>query len=118
MTAREARRIQWIRVVGQYRRSGLGKAEFARQNGLNRKHLENWDFRLGSGAPKVAAVGGPSAKAPLRLIPVAVQPPAEATFESASKVVVDVRTLQITVPANADVRLVAQLVTALRATTC
>ena len=102
METRASKRAYWARMVALHGRSGLSKAAFARREGLDLKLLYRWATQLNA-QPEGA----------MRLLPVAVaQQPARA------HVVVDVRTLQINVPADADPEAVARLVTALRASAC
>ena len=116
MTKREANRTKWVSIVAKYRQSGLSKPEFAGRHGLNLKHLQNWAYRLpepGRAVPKRKA-----RRTQVRMVPVRVAAAAPTPTLAGVQVLVDIRTLQMAVPADADPTRVGALVKAMREATC
>lgn len=69
MSAKAARRSreEWIAEIARWRKSGLGSAEYAQQQGLNRSTLLGWSFKVGAVATQ------PESSAPVGFVPVRVR---------------------------------------------
>ena len=111
---RAENRAHWAEIVERFRRSGMTKSAFARQEKLGLTDLKNWHYRLPGAKGRQQAIK----RKPLRLVPVAVQPSRDVVARSAGQVVVDVQALQIAVGPGADPTLVADLVAAIRKRAC
>jgi hypothetical protein len=94
----------------------LSKAEFARRTRLKLKDLQNWSYRLPSRVP--TKVARKASRSRVRLVPVAVRPATPGSMLGGGQLLVDIRTLQIAVPRDADPRQVALVIAAVRETTC
>ncbi len=110
MTTRAENRERWGEIVERFRRSGMTKSAFARQEKLRLKDLENWHYRLTRAKPGPRGVKSQ----PLRLVPVAVQASKSVVARAAGQVAIDIQALRITVDLEADPAWVAQLVVAVR----
>lgn len=111
---RAENRAHWAEIVERFRRSGMTKSAFARQEKLGLTDLKNWHYRLPRAKPRHQAIK----RKPLRLIPVAVNPARDVVAPAAGHVVLDVQALQISVGPGADPALVAELVAAIRKRAC
>jgi len=113
MSKRDANRARWIRIVGQCRASGLSKAEFARQQGLKIKDLQNWSHRLPGSAPADA-----NKRKTVRPVPVSVRPDSNVLSGGSTQILNDIRSLQIAVGDSVSPERVATLIAAIRARSC
>jgi hypothetical protein len=73
MAAQRRTRIEWQRLTDDLRNSGLTQREFATQQGLNAKTLENWVYRLRREAMNRTA---PAQFLPIRVLSAASLPSA------------------------------------------
>ncbi len=95
---REELRQRWARLVAEFRASGLGPAQWCRQNGYNVRHLHYWlaKFRTADA----------SASATTAWLPV----PIEAAHTPGARVVVRVGPVAIDVQAGFDPELLRAVV--------
>jgi hypothetical protein len=72
--------------IADWRRSGLGSAEYAEQRGLNRSTLLGWSFKIGG--VKALPASRRESSTPVRFLPVRVraQHAAKATASDASRI--------------------------------
>jgi hypothetical protein len=113
--ARRRSRQEWKELVLEWRRSGLKRAAFARRSGVNPKTFEFWCWALKTELPAPSAA--------LKLLPVhAATAPARPVEPAGDglRVVVDLSggSLRVEFALEADARRVAELVAALRDTSC
>lgn len=109
METRQDTRRRWTTLVARFERSGLSQAQFASRNAVSLPSLRYWIYKLRTEEGGHVDQRGDE----VRLVPVEVRPTPAAAVLS-----VDVRTLRVLVPGDADPEHVARLVAALRAQSC
>lgn len=110
METRQDTRRRWLTLVARFERGEFSQAKFAARSGVSLPSLRYWIYKLRSeGAGHI----NKPADDDVRLVPVEVR-----ASSAPAAIAVDVRTLRVLVPGDADPEQVARLVAALRAQSC